>query len=270
MAFNVNDSSKKVVGGGLYTGVTNVKVSMINPSKEEMVKRNMNVQQEPVYTTQSNEGVKKTMLQFYLVKDSDKIYPKRAFWLEDKVRTNKEGTKYEWINKFGTTAWSESVSSPPNYTWFKTDGARPALVGEGKLTKFIKAWANVDPTSQACLDDPKAIAQGNIAEIIALQKAIPNNEVQVLLGVNNAVDKQGKPVSYQDVYDNHFERATNTDFSRWRTELAKDGQEFKSDFQGDLKYQPYTRNSGVAVDTPTNLDTPGDAAPAAGTGIPNF
>lgn len=272
MAFKVNSSDKKVVGGGLYTGVANVKVNMINPTKVELEAKGMQPQKEPEYLTKDNNGVEKLLLQFYMYKEFtlpnsttlEKIYPKRAFWIENKVRTNKEGNKYEWINKFGVTAWSTSSTEAPNYDWFKKEGARPALVGEAKLTKFIKAWANVDLNDQATLDNPVALAKGDLSEIKGLFAMIPGNEVQVLLGVN--ITEKG---NYQDVYDGHFERATNKDFTRWQKELAKDGQEFKSDFQGDLKFKEYTGSSTVAQDTATNLDVPGSSAPTGG-GIPTF
>lgn len=254
MAFNANTSDKKVVGGGLYTGVANAKIQMINPTKAELEAKGLNPQSDPIYLTTDNNGISKVLINLYMIIESAKIYPKRAFWIENKVRKNKENTKTEWINKFGNTAWSDSETTPPNYTWFKTDGARPALIGEGKLTKFIKAWANVDLVSQATLDNPTALAKGDISEIKALFAIIPNNEVQVLLGVR-ATDKG----NYQDVYDGHFDRANNKDYSKWKKELEKDGNEYKSDYQGDLNFKPFTGSSIVAQDAPTDLNVPANS-----------
>jgi hypothetical protein len=261
MAFGSNSSDKQVVGGGLYTGLAPLKVTMICPTKADLEKRKINIKEEPEYLTKNDSGESKMMINFYMIKEDVKIYPKRAFWLEDKIRKNKDGSKTEWINKFGITAWSTDATTPPQYDWFKLDGARPALVGEGKLTRFIKAWANVDLEQQACLDNPSALAKGDLTELKALFAVIPNNEVQCLLGVN---DK-----GYQEVWDGYFDRKLSVNFAQWRKELEKDGQEFKADYQGDFKFQPYRGGTSAPQDKPTNLDTPAGFEANPG-GMPAF
>lgn len=260
MAFGSNSSDKQVVGGGLYTGIVNLKVTMINPTKAEMEAKRMQVKDDPAYITTNDDGTTKMLINFYMIHEGVKIYPKRAFWLDSKVRKNKDGDKVEWINKFGLTAWG-TETTPPQYDWFKLDGARPALQGEGKLTRFIKAWANVDLDSQACLDNPMALAKGDLAEIKSLFAIIPNNEVQCLLFVN---DK-----GYQDVYDGYFDRKLSVNYNQWKKEIAKDGQEVKGDYQSDFRFQPYRGNTGAPQDKPTNLDTPSTFQAAPG-GVPAF
>jgi hypothetical protein len=266
MAIGANDSSVQVIGGGLHTGVTDVKVTMINPTMDEMKKVGMNPQKEPIYCSVGDDNIEKIRVDFYTIQPHAKIYPKIAFFLENKIRKNKAGDKIEWINKFGGSAWSSDISgqNPPQYDWFKLEGARPALVGEVQLTTFIKNWANVDLSSQATLDNPIALAKGDLTELKALFAVIPNNFVQVLLGV-----KDGK---YQDVYSYHFDRANRSAFDQWKKVLEKDGNEYKSDYQKDLKFQPFRSNTGVNVDSPTNMEGPGapGSTPANAAGKPAY
>jgi len=259
MPINVNDSSKVVVSGGLWTGLANMRVTMINPTKAEMEEVGMKPQNEPEYLGTNANGNSKLRLDLYLNNPENKINAKRAFWLENEVRKNKAGDKVEWINKYGVTAWSTDETTPPAYDWFKKDGARPAYIGEGKFTAFIRSWANVDLDGQAILDDFKALATGNLAEIKSYAAALKTNTVKVLLGV-----KDGK---YQDVYDGYFGRANVNNFDQWKKELAKDGNEFKSDYQNSLNLKPYVGTADVEGDTPTNMDTPtGGGTPNAGGG----
>jgi hypothetical protein len=254
MAIGTNSSDKKVISGGLWTGIANMRVSMINPTMEEMKAVGMQPQKEPEYFVESEdqntkEKRKSYRVDFYLINLEKKFTAKKAFFIEDKVRLNKDGNKAEWINKFGVTAWTtSSINEVPSYDWFKKDGARPALVGEGQLTQFIRNWANVDQDMQASLDNPSLLAQGNVAELKALLAAIPNNEIQVLLGV-----KDGK---YQDVYGNYYDRPYRKAYDAWRKALEKEGQEFKADYQGDLHLKPYEGNTTVSQDRPTDLSVP--------------
>lgn len=265
MAIGANKSEQVVVTGrSLWTGLANLKVLLINPTMEEMKKAGQNPQQEPEYTTveTTTEGVEihKTRVDFHLYDPSKKIEAKRAFWLESKPRLNKNGDKAEWINMYGNTAWTkagEPMDQPPTYDWFKKEGARPALVGEGKLAKFVQAWANTDTNKdQAVLDDPMAVAKGDIKELKLLFSIIPNNEAQCLLGV-----KDGK---YQDVYDGYFGRPYQKNYEGWRNELKKDGSEFKSNYQGSLELKQYIASSEIEQDKPTDM-----SAPPSGSGSPS-
>jgi hypothetical protein len=263
MAIGVNSSDKQVLGGS-FTGLTNVKVIAINPTKEEMIAMGINAQQEPKYLSQNEKGEAKMRVDFYLASPTPTINfsksLKVSFWLEDSPRTNKEGTKSQWINKFGMTAWGKTLESMPEENWYSTEGCRKALIGEEDLTSFIKAWANVDPKDQAALDDTSKIAKGDITEIVNLHKAIPNNQVKVLLGV-----KDGK---YQDVYSKCFDRAYRTNFTTWKKALEGQYSEFKSDYQNDLNFKPYTGTSDAPGDSPTDMTTPATAN--AGAPVYNF
>ncbi len=245
MAVQANDSNKQVVGTTKYTGVANVIVVAVNPTLGEMKAMGIPAQQEPVYYDAEKD---KTRIDFYLFKHQPKISTKVSFWIEGKPRTNKDGNKYEWINKFGTTAWSTSSETPPNYTWFKTDGAQPAMIGEPTLTSFIQAWANVAQDGQCTLDTINKIAKGDVTELKQLVKDLAKSEVGVLLYVN---DK-----GYQSVYTGHFSRATNKDFSYWKKAIEKEYGEVKGDFQNSFILKEYLGSANVITDTPTDIPNP--------------
>lgn len=248
-----NSSDKLVIAtGAKWTGIVNMKVVAINPTASELLKMGMRSDKEPIYNieqTDSQGNTRKSYrLDVFLNEPLKKINAKVAFFLEDRVRSNQAGTKVEWINKYGQTSWSESVEVVPQYDWFKQDGTRPALVGEGLLTSFIMAWANVGAGDQGALDEPDKLAKGNLTEIKSILSSIPNNEIQVLLGVN---DK-----GYQTVYTGYFDRPYRKAFDAWKKALANEYGAFKADYQGDLFLKIYEGGKTVAQDTPTNMDVP--------------
>ncbi len=101
MSLNGNSSDKPVFQEiKLYTGLANMKVVAINPTKAEMEAMGMKPQNDPIYLTQDQEGVKKLRLDFYLNHKTMNIRTKVSFFLEDKYRTDKDGKKAEWINNF--------------------------------------------------------------------------------------------------------------------------------------------------------------------------
>ena len=245
MAVGANSSDKQVVGG-LYTGLTNVKVTAINPTKDMLIGMGINAQKDPQYLTVEND-TQKMRVDFYLAHQTMNLSKalKVSFWLENRTRTNQSNTKEQWVNKFGTFAWNASVGTVPNYTWFSTEGARKAYVGEEALINFIKAWANVDQNSQAILDDMTKLFTGDASEIHTLHAGIKDNQVKVLIGV-----KDGK---YQDVYTKFFQRPYINNTEQWKKALEAEYGEFKSDFQNDLLFKAYIGNTSIAGDKPADL-----------------
>src|SRR5688500_2876358 len=127
MGVQSNNSGQAVVStGARWTGVGNMVVVSINPTMEELKADGLNPQKEPSYVTDeigealgAREGgaFKKHRLDINLFHPVHKFYAKAAFWLENRVRYNKDGSKVEWINKFGNTAWSLSEADVPEYSW---------------------------------------------------------------------------------------------------------------------------------------------------------
>lgn len=247
MAVGANESSKQILGS-LWTGVANMAVIAINPTMDQLKAMGRNPQKEPEYKN-SESGKEKFRIDVYLTQPVNKINAKVSFWLEDAPRANKDGTGFEWINKYGNTAWGKGEDKPDTsrMSWFSLEGARKAFIGESQLISFIKAWANVDPKDACGLDTIAEIVKGNITELLDLFKRIPNNQVQILLGVKD---------KYQDVYTKYFDRPYRKGFDAWKRAVEKDYGEFKSDWQNDFHLKPY-EGGKMNTDSPTNFGSPG-------------
>jgi len=279
MAIGVNESSKEVVSSGAkWTGIAKMNVSVINPGMEKLKAMGMSPQKEPQYLTKTDdivdkdtqqvieEGHDKYRLDIFLHNSEKKINAKLALWIEDKVRVNQNGDKVQWVNKFGQFGWGADAQTMPTVEFFRKDGARPALIGEEKLTKFIISWANCGPDDQAYLDNPQKLAKGDPSEILALLNAIPRNELQVLLGVISTTDKNGNPVTYQAVYDGYFAREKDKRWDAWKTALNNQYSAFKADYQNDYTLKEFI--PAASQEMPTNMDQASGGKTASG--VPKF
>ena len=239
MAIKSNSSDKPVVKEGkLYTGLHNMRVVAINPTKAELEKLGYNPRNESNYLSKAEDGAEKVRIDFYLTgknpEGEEGIRTKVALFLENRERVNKDGTKREWINDFGRTAWGSKDAPPTGLKWYDASTARPAKVGEGDLIAFIINWMNVAPTDEASLDNLEGLFKGDYSELKQLLTANPNNEVRVLLGV-----REGK---YQSVYNKYFDRATNKRNTYWETFIkaqTEAGYPPREDFQNSFMFQEY-------------------------------
>lgn len=252
MGFNPNSSEKAVVQENkLYTGLTNMKVVAINPNKMQLESLGYKPQSEPVYAS-VEDGTKKLRLDFYLVHPELSIRTKIAFFLEDKPRTNMDGTKGEWINVYGRTAWGTTDAAPVELKWFDATTARPAKVGESDLHNFLINWLNVRPNDEARLDKFEALFVGDYSELKGLLAVAKDNEIRVLLTV-----KDGK---YQGVYGRYFDRATNKRTNYWEAHIKSQteaGYAPKEDFQNSFVFQEW-KESPVMEDIPAKEETHDD------------
>ena len=220
MAIQSNASTEEVVGGmKTLSGLTNVKVIAVNPTMADLHALDINVKQEPNYD----------------VSFSDQDYKKVIFWLnnpdgnfkleilmQNTPRTSQTG-KFQWINKFGSTTWSQDE---PTYDWWKKEGERKAYTGEETLINFVRAWANVASGDEVCFDTITAIANGDVREIKGLIGTLQDNEVRVLIGVKD--DK------YQQVYTKYFGRVKPQRDDFFVKALNDDYGSFNADFNADL------------------------------------
>ena len=261
MAFNANDSATAVVKEGkLFTGLKNLKVQAINPTKAEMEILGYRPQNEPVYTSMDGE-VQKLRLDFFLIgtgNEGEIIKTKIAFFLENKHRMNKGGTKAEWINDAARTAWGTPQAAPDTLKWFEAETARPCKVGEGDVHLFLINWLNIQPGDEAKLEHFDALFTSNYSELKQILAANMNNEIKMLLTV-----RDGK---YQSVYNRYFDRATNKRTSYWESHIkrqSEDGYPPKEDFSNSFVFKEWTEPSVM-----TDLGSATAAAPEAGEGAP--
>jgi len=244
MGFNSNKSDTAVVKEGkLYTGLKNMKVIAINPTKVEMEAIGYRPKNDPVYMTMDGE-VKKLRLDFFLQGDVDDsgttVRAKIAFFLENKFRVNKDGTKAEWINDIARTAWGTPDAAPDGFKWFEPATARRCFVGEGDVHLFLINWLNIQPGDEAKLENFAALFDGDYKELHSLLAGMANNEVKVLLCV-----REGK---YQSAYARYFDRATNKRTSYWEAHIKRQSEEgypIKEDFSNSFVFQEWTEPTAM-------------------------
>ena len=215
MAFNANKSDEAVVKEGkLYTGLANMKVIAINPTKSQLEELGYKPQNDPVYNTRDGETEKLRLDVFLgLENDDSKIMTKVAFFLENSIRKNKNGDKAEWINDFGRTAWGTLETPPSDLKWFDSETARPCKIGESDVHTFLVNWLNISPNDEAKLENFEGLFSGDYSELNGLLESNSDNEIRVLLTV-----RDGK---YQSIYNKYFDRATNKRNNYWESHMKK-------------------------------------------------
>lgn len=252
MAFNANSSNETVVKEGkLYTGLKNMKVVAINPTKAQMEQLGYRPQNDPVYLSTDNTDpenvIEKVRLDFYLQGATDsgnEVRTKIAFFLENQHRINQAGDRGEWINNLGRTAWGTSEAPPTELNWFDHASARPCKVGEGDLHSFLINWLNISPNDEAKLDNFDALFKGNYGELVALLNGNPDNEIRVLLTVRDS--------KYQSVYNRYFDRATNKRTTYWENHIknqTEQGYGPKEDFSSSFVFQEWVEPEMVLGNT---------------------
>ena len=242
MGFTPNTSDTKVFKEiKLYTGIANMKVVAINPTKTQLEELGFKPQSDPVYVT-TEGNVKKLRLDFHLegkgLGEGSLIKTKIALFLENQLRTNKDGTKAEFINDFGRTAWSAEGSPddpPTGLTWFEHDTARRSHVGEADLHLFLVNWLNINPKDEAKVDNFLGLFDEDYAELRSILSGNIDNEVRVLLTVRDS--------KYQSVYNRYFDRASNKRTNYWESHAknqASNGYPIKEDYQNSFSFQEWT------------------------------
>ncbi len=240
MGFSPNESDKKVFNEiKLFTGLHNMKVVAVNPTKEQLEEMGFKPKKAPVYVTTEGD-VKKLRLDFHVLgigPGGEKIMSKVAFFLENQYRLNKDGNKSEWINDFGRTAWSAQGTpddAPTGLTWFKFETARQSHVGEADLHLFLVNWLNIGPDDEAKMENFLGMFDEDYAELRGLLAGNIDNEIRVLLCV-----RDGK---YQSVYNKYFDRASNKRTNYWDSHVrnqTSNGYAIKEDYQNGFVLQEW-------------------------------
>lgn len=189
-------------------GLFEAKVVAVNPSAEEYLdalgielKDGSKVTE---YLGESGDGNTTLRVDFWLqeVKSGEKL--KVNFFLENKLKVNKDGTKKQFINNIGTTSWASDENLLPD--WFKGRDYRQAYVGEEELYGFLRTWlGNLDyrDASTVLQLDWKTLMKGNIKDIKQQVDGEYCTNV-VALATIKTVEKDGEIKEYQNVYNKAF------------------------------------------------------------------
>jgi len=235
-----NSSTEVVKGEGvkLYTGLTNVLIKAINPTKDELIAMGYKTELEPVYTSKNDQGKNKIRLDFYVENTIDKFRSKLTFWLEDTNIVGSKSNKTQYIDKKGKTSWAFSVAELPDFV--DKESARPSFSGEETLIDFISYWANTKTGDEVRLDTMQQIIAGNVKELKSLVKDLSTNGVKVLVGV--------KDNKYQEIYTKCFATPYQGNLNYWTKSLNDEYKQFNADYQGSFDWKEY-KGTLVAPDT---------------------
>ena len=136
------------------------------------------------------------------MKSKDKF--KAVFFLEDKEKENKDGTKKQYINSIGMCSWA----ADPNdlYEWFNKRDYRVAFVGEEDLYNFLRTWmGNLDlRDAETTLQiDWKKLMKGNVKDLrdqVGGEFCTPITALATI----KTVEKEDGVKEYQTIYNKGF------------------------------------------------------------------
>jgi hypothetical protein len=189
-------------------GLFEASVIAINPNMEEYAEvLGMELKEgskATEYLGTSNDGNTSLRVDIWLqeIKSGDKF--KVNFFLENKLKTNKDGTKAQYINNVGTTSWASDENTLPD--WFKGRDYRQAYVGEEEMYGFLRTWlGNLDyRDADTVLEiDWKTLMKGNVKDIKSQIDGEYCTNV-VALATIKTVEKDGEVKEYQSVYHKGF------------------------------------------------------------------
>jgi len=189
-------------------GLFEARVIAVNPTAEEyadVLGRQLKEDSKATeYLGTSKDGNARLRLDFWLeeVKSQEKF--KLTFFIENKEKENRDGTKKQYINNIGRCTWADSENNLP--AWFKERENRVAFVGEEDLYNFLRAWlSNIDfskKTATLQLEFNKLI-KGNIKEL----KEQINGEWAtniVAMATISTQEKEDGVKEFQNVYNKAF------------------------------------------------------------------
>ena len=197
----VQEFAKKV-------GLFEAEVVAINPTAEEY-KEALDIElpaesKATEYLGKSRDGNTYLRVDVWLkdVKSGDKF--KTTFFLEDKERENKDGSKKQYINNIGRCAWADDPNNLAD--WFAKRDYRVAYVGEEELYEFLRTWLGKldymkeDSVLQA---DWKKLMKGNVSELKGQVDGAYCTNIGALATIIMK-EKDGESKEYQGVYNKAF------------------------------------------------------------------
>jgi hypothetical protein len=208
---NIGGKKRENTGNGgdfkKFVGLFEAKVIAVNPTAEQFKDvLGMEIKEDSKATEYLSERDGNTVLRvdFWLeeVKNQDKF--KVSFFLEDKERENKDGTKQQYINEIGMCSWADDPNNLPD--WFSNRDYRQANVGEEDLYNFLRTWLceldyrHADTTLTL---EWKKLMKGNVRDLKdQVGGEWCGNVVASAIVITK--DKDGEVKEYQGIYNRAF------------------------------------------------------------------
>lgn len=196
------DFSKKV-------GLFEANVIAINPTAEEFKDiLGMELKEDSKateYLGETRDGNNYLRIDVWLQKVNSEDKFKTSFFLEDKERENKDGTKKQYINSIGMCSWAADENDLAE--WFTKDrDYRVAYVGEEDFYNFMRTWlSELDyRDAETVLQlEWKKLMRGNVKDIKDQIDGEWSKSV-VALATVIVKDKDGEAKEYQGIYNKAF------------------------------------------------------------------
>jgi hypothetical protein len=157
------------------------------------------------------------------VNSDDKF--KTSFFLEDKERENKDGTKKQYINSVGMCSWAGDENDLAE--WFTKDrDYRVAYTGEEDLYNFLRTWLgglDYRHAETTLMLEWKKLMRGNVKD---LRDQINGEWCNTVVAMATVITKErdGEAKEYQGVYNKAFiggyalKQFRNIDYNNKRTQ----------------------------------------------------
>ena len=194
---------------GKKVGLFEANVVAINPTIEEFKDiLGMELKEDSKaaeYLGETKDGNNYLRVDFWLeeVKNQDKF--KVSFFLEDKERENKDGTKNQYINSIGMCSWAADENDLAE--WFtKGRDFRVAYTGEEDLYNFMRTWlADLDyrDADTVLQLEWKKLMRGNVKD---LKDQIDGEWAKSVVALATVIVKErdGESKEYQGIYNKAF------------------------------------------------------------------
>ena len=189
-------------------GLFEARVVAINPTVEEFKELlGMDLPEDSKvteYLGTSRDGNTFLRVDVWLeeVKKKDKF--KVTFFLEDKERENKDGTKKQYINNIGRCAWADDPNNLAE--WFAKRDHRVAFVGEEELYEFLRTWlGELDYSKESTVLqlEWKKLMKGNLKDLKSQVDGAYCTNVAALATIT-VKQKDGENKEYQSIYNKAF------------------------------------------------------------------
>ena len=189
---------------GLFEG----RVIAINPTAEEY-KELLGIElkedsKATEYLGESQDGNTTLRIDVWMEEVKNKERFKVTFFLEDKEKENKDGSKKQYINNVGICSWADDPNNLPS--WFTGREYRVSFVGEEELYNFLRTWLggldyrDAETTLQL---DWKKLMKNNVKDLKAQIDGEYCTNVVALATVKTVI-KEDETREYQAVYNKAF------------------------------------------------------------------
>ena len=209
---SIGGKKRENTGGGDFSkkvGLFEANVIAINPTAEEFKDiLGMELKEDSKateYLGETRDGNNYLRVDVWLQKVNSEDKFKTSFFLEDKERENKDGTKKQYINSIGMCSWAADENDLAE--WFTKDrDYRVAYVGEEDFYNFMRTWlADLDyRDAETVLQlEWKKLMRGNVKDIKDQIDGEWSKSV-VALATVIVKDKDGEAKEYQGIYNKAF------------------------------------------------------------------